>query len=199
MDLKNLDTKKQTIIVGKKYCLRERLGGGSFGQIYLAKNIENEHNVAIKLERKSSSQNLTLSREARVLSDLIGETGFPNIYHYGKEDHFCYMVMSLLGLNLEKLFKMTSRKLSLKTVLMIVDQMLTRIETLHDKGFIHRDIKPENFCIGHGHSSKTIYLIDFGLSRQYLDSYGKHIPYREGRGLVGTARYASINTHLGVE
>lgn len=83
---------------------------------------------------------------------------------------------------------------------MILDQMLLRIETFHGAGFIHRDIKPDNFLIGLGKKSNLIYIIDYGLGKRYLDSKTKqHIPYRENKNLTGTARYASINAHLGIE
>ena len=46
----------------------------------------------------------------------------------------------------------------------------------------------------------TVYAIDLGLAKPYKDPQtGKHIPYRDGKGLVGTARYASIKTQLGIE
>lgn len=77
--------------------------------------------------------------------------------------------------------------------------MIARIETLHEKNYLHRDIKPENFVMGTGPNSKVLYMIDFGLARSYKDSNGKHISYKDGKGLVGTARYASINTHNGIE
>ena len=78
--------------------------------------------------------------------------------------------------------------------------MLSRIEFVHEKGFLHRDIKPENFVIGLGQKSNLIHIIDFGLSKRYKDkTTGQHIPYRENRDLVGTVRYTSINAHLGIE
>ena len=78
--------------------------------------------------------------------------------------------------------------------------MIQRIEFIHERGFIHRDIKPENFVIGLNDKSNNLYIIDFGLSKRYKDkNTGQHIPYRENRHLVGTARYASINAHLGIE
>jgi len=82
---------------------------------------------------------------------------------------------------------------------MLIDQMVARIEYVHNRNFIHRDIKPDNFCVGHNKTSNKIFLLDFGLAKRYIQRDGKHIPYREGKNLTGTARYASINTHLGIE
>ena len=107
--------------------------------------------------------------------------------------------MDLMGPSLESLFNQTLRKFSRKTVLMLIDQMIARIEYVHNRNFIHRDIKPDNFCIGHNKTSNKIFLLDFGLAKRYIQRDGKHIPYREGKNLTGTARYASINTHLGIE
>lgn len=78
--------------------------------------------------------------------------------------------------------------------------MLSRIEFIHQRYFLHRDIKPDNFIIGLGKRQHLIYVIDFGLAKRYRDARsGEHIPYREGKSLTGTARYASLDTHLGKE
>ncbi len=74
------------------------------------------------------------------------------------------------------------------------------IEKVHMERIIHRDIKPDNFLIGINETNKdTVFILDFGLAKCYKNSDGEHIPYREGKNLTGTARYASINTHLGQE
>lgn len=71
---------------------------------------------------------------------------------------------------------------------------------MHSKNFLHRDLKPDNFLIGIGKKSNVIYLIDFGLAKKYRDHKSHvHIPYKENKTLAGTARYASINAHLGIE
>jgi casein kinase I family protein HRR25 len=76
--------------------------------------------------------------------------------------------------------------------------MIKGLQVLHKKGIIHRDIKPENFVIGSKGNRHSIHIIDFGLSKHYIEN-NKHIPERQNKGLVGTARYTSINSHLGVE
>ena len=63
-----------------------------------------------------------------------------------------------------------------------------------------RDVKPDNFLIGVGSKMHVVHIIDFGLAKKFQDPRsGRHIPYLEGKNLTGTARYASINTHLGIE
>jgi len=77
---------------------------------------------------------------------------------------------------------------------------IQRIEYFHGKNLLHRDIKPDNFLVGIGKKQHMIYIIDYGLAKRFKDpKTGEHIPYRDGKSLTGTARYASLNTHIGIE
>lgn len=126
--------------------------------------------------------------------------GFPQFVWFGQEGDYYIMAIELLGPSLEDLFVYCGRKLSLKTVLLIADQLIHRIETFHTRTYIHRDLKPENILIGLEESAQTIYLIDFGLAKRWKNPHtNEHIPYRDKKSLTGTARYASANTHLGIE
>ncbi|KAF2301023.1 hypothetical protein GH714_019348 [Hevea brasiliensis] len=135
--------------------------------------------------------------ESKLYKILQGGTGIPNVRWFGVEGEYNILVMDLLGPSLEDLFNFCSRKLSLKTVLMLADQMINRVEFVHSKSFLHRDIKPDNFLMGLGRRA----------NQKYRDtSTHQHIPYRliflnykENKNLTGTARYASMNTHLGIE
>lgn len=185
--------------VGGLYCLGRKLGSGSFGDIYFAVNTQTGEELAVKLE-STKSKHPQLMYEAKLLKHLQGVPGIANVHYCDVEGDYNVMVMDLLGPSLEDLFNICARKFSLKTVLMIADQMLYRIEYLHSKNFIHRDIKPDNFLIGHGKKSNIVYMIDMGLAKKYRDPKSQqHIPYRENKSLTGTARYASINAHLGIE
>ena len=155
--------------------------------------------VAIKLESARAEQP-QLIYEKKIYDLLKGNIGFPKIYDFFSESKYNALIMERLGKSIESLFNEYHKKFSLLTCIMIIDQIVSRIEVLHSKNLLHRDIKPDNFLIGRGNKKNVIYAIDFGLSKKYRDSRtGLHIPYRDGKDLTGTARYASINTHLGVE
>jgi serine/threonine protein kinase len=185
--------------VGKKYRLGRKIGKGSFGDIFLGFNVSTGEEVAIKLEKKNAKQPQLL-RETRIYRALQGAAGIPVVRWFGVEGDYNAMVMDLMGKSLEDCFNDCQRLFSLKTTLMLADQMLSRIEIIHTKCFIHRDIKPDNFLMGRGVRRSMVYAIDFGLAKFYRDPRThQHVPYREGRNLTGTARYASVNAHLGVE
>jgi casein kinase 1 len=185
--------------VGGKYGLSKRIGAGSFGEIYLGVSLLSGEEVAIKLENKRT-RHPQLIYESKILRMLGGSRGVPEVMAVGTDGEYNYMVMELLGSSLEDLITSMKHKLSLKSVLMLAEQMLERIELVHSKHFLHRDIKPDNFTMGRRSKENLVYIIDFGLAKRYYDPKTRqHIPYREGKNLTGTARYASISTHIGIE
>ncbi|KAF9673574.1 hypothetical protein SADUNF_Sadunf10G0038300 [Salix dunnii] len=236
-------------VIGGKFKLGRKIGSGSFGELYLGINVQSGEEVAVKLE-SVKTKHPQLHYESKLYMLLQGGTGIPHLKWFGVEGEYNVMVIDLLGPSLEDLFNYCNRKLSLKTVLMLADQLINRVEYMHSRGFLHRDIKPDNFLMGLGRkanqvcltigysdgvnllfqncgnrvnistgknffyaligfadrflatfSSETqVYIIDYGLGKKYRDlQTHKHISYRENKNLTGTARYASVNTHLGVE
>ena len=182
-----------------KYKADSKIGQGSFGNIYSAHNINNGELYALKFEKRNRGHSL-LETETYILCYLKGE-GIPFIKSYGFSGEFNILVMELLGKSLETLFQENNCKFSLKTVCMLGEQMISRLEYIHKKYILHRDIKPDNFTIGRGKQSHIVYLIDFGLSKKFRSSKGnhEHIKYNENKRLIGTARYASINALKGCE
>lgn len=188
-------------IVGVHYRVGKKIGEGSFGVIYEGTNMLNNQTVAIKFESKKSEAP-QLKEEYRTYKILQGIPGIPGVYYFGNEAQHSVLCIDLLGKSLEDLFDMCHRQFSIKTVAMLAKNMLTRIQAVHEKSLIYRDIKPDNFLIGHPTSkdANTVFMVDFGMAKLYRDPKTKqHIPYRERKSLSGTARYMSINTHLGRE
>ncbi len=133
------DKEKQKLMAktfGTHYKLIRKLGSGAFGEIYLGRHVKTGKRVAIKLE-KSDLVHPQLRYEYKLYRYFLkGEKkdcGIPNVLSYAPEGEKNVMVMDLLGPSLEDLFTMCSKKLSLKSVLFLADQMLERIELVHKK------------------------------------------------------------------
>ncbi len=189
-------------IINKRYVLGAKLGSGSFGILFKAIDKKTYNNVALKFESVNISVP-QLAYEFNVYLKLNKRKpiGIPKIYNYYESyrlSHGKYniLVMDLLGNSLQELLQKCGGKFSLKTLLQIAIQLIDRIKFIHDNNYIHRDIKPDNFVF---HKS-IVYLVDFGLAKQYRDPKTHlHMNYKENKRLIGTPRYTSINTHLGIE
>lgn len=150
--------------------------------------------MAIKLEHDSIEPSY-LAEEFSLYNRLRSKKGFPRAYWYGRSTHYSVLVMELLGPSLEDVFYFCEKRFSIKTVSMLAEQMLSRLETLHNEGLLYKDISPRNFMLGTGNRQNTVYLADLGLVEEYElasdDCYNARV------GLVGTPRYTSINGHRG--
>lgn len=185
--------------MARKFRVGPRIGSGSFGEIYGGVNVHTGEEVAIKLE-PIKTKHPQLIYESKIYRVLQGGYGIPGVKWFGSEGDYNVLVIDLLGPSLEDLFNYCNKKFTLKTVLLLADQMISRLEFMHSRSYIHRDVKPDNFLIGTGSRKHIVHIIDFGLAKKYQDPRnGRHIPYIEGKNLTGTARYASINTHMGIE
>lgn len=187
--------------VGVHYKVGKKIGEGSFGIIFEGINLLNSQQIAIKFEpRKCDAPQLRDEyRSYRILGDV---GGVPKAYFFGQEGVHNILVIDLLGPSLEDLFDWCGRKFSVKTVVQVAKQMLQRMLDIHEHNLVYRDVKPDNFLIGKPNTPQAnmVYIVDFGMAKQYRDPKTKtHIPFREKKALSGTARYMSINTHLGRE
>lgn len=177
------------------------IGTGSFGNVFLGTRTETGEEVAIKLESADDTKPSKLVSETqiyRLFSSLAGTKGIATMHWCGSQSCWNIMVLDLLGPSLDRLIHLCGDTFSVETVLMIGLQLVSCLEALHNKMYVHRDIKPQNFMVGLGEKQDQIYMIDFGLAKLYYKN-GQHIENNITKGLVGTTRYMSINTHLGYE
>ncbi|KAJ3145693.1 hypothetical protein HDU89_006928 [Geranomyces variabilis] len=196
----------RTVLVAEKWLVLEKIGEGSFGQVFSGEDRDTRDRVAIKRER-TDCRTPQLQNEFAIYKKLQDAEGFPKVFFGGVEDVYNVLVMEQLGPSLKELQAASpSLSLPLRTVVYCIPQMLQCLETLHKRGYIFRDAKPGQFCVGrYGDdlaAHPRIYLIDLGLAVSYLDNQGKHLPTCRPDGRrhkTGTARYASLNVHRGYD
>jgi serine/threonine protein kinase len=158
------------------------------------RDLQSGQDVAMKLEEIKFGSSF-LRDEIEIYDELAGGPGVPRVYWHGEECEFKIMVFELLGPNLEDLFRYCGRMFSLKTVLMLADQLIHRFQLIHSKGYVHRDIKPANLLMGDGLQGNTVYVADIGLAKEIREPTvvggpgGRH-------AFAGTVCYASSNAHL---
>ena len=184
------------MIIANKYKIIDRLGSGSFSQLYKGENIRTKELVAIKVEPLKNETKM-LKHESKIYQYLGNTIHIPQLKWFGTDDTNYYMVLSLLGNSLAYIKPNT---LSLMTTLSIAINMIKILKGLHEQGLIHRDIKPDNFLFGLEDKCSQLYLIDFGFSKKYMKSDGiTHIDVTTNKTLIGTPNFVSINMHKGIE
>ncbi|XP_037035357.1 tau-tubulin kinase homolog Asator isoform X3 [Bradysia coprophila] len=183
-------------VVKERWKVARKIGGGGFGEIYEGQDLLTREPVALKVESARQPKQV-LKMEVAVLKKLQGKEHVCRFIGCGRNDRFNYVVMQLHAKNLAELRRAQPRgAFSLSTTLRLGIQILKAIETIHSVGFLHRDIKPSNFSMGRlAYNCRRVYMLDFGLARQYTTGTGEVRCPRAAAGFRGTVRYASINAH----
>lgn len=191
--------KDYEIPIGEDFILdaREKIGFGSFGEVYSGRIRCNCQPIAIKLEQIHKDS--TIFNESNFLIHLNKIERIPKLIWVGIQGNYNILIMNLLGSSLKNLMKLCQGKFTLATTLKISIQILEILRKIHDKGVVLRYLKPENMVIGTGDNKNFVYLIDFGISK-YYSYYGIHIPYNSHKNyIIGNRNFISININNNIE
>ena len=175
-----------------QYKLLKRLGVGAFGEIYSVQSANSKELLAMKIENIFDNTKSLLEKESNILQDLKDSRYTPELFDTFVTPKLSYLVMDCLGPSLMKVQSIYG-DLTTKTVLRVGVHMLLAIKDVHMHGYLHRDIKPSNFLVVQNRRT-VVKLIDFGLSRKYIDENGDFI--RSNNGFVGSLKYASVHALL---
>ncbi|CAB3402855.1 unnamed protein product [Caenorhabditis bovis] len=187
---------KGTVIgIKNNYRIEKLVGGGGFGQIYRAIDLESKIVVAVKVEPKSS-ESARLVLELKILLLLNNCPHTPKVYCSGEYGEYNFIIMQMLGKNVGDIRKkQRSRSLSVLATVRIGIQVVECLRQVHSLGYIHRDVKPSNICIGIGENRRVAYVVDFGMARKIRGADGKFRPERAYASFRGTTRYVSVTAH----
>lgn len=172
------------------YKLIKKIGKGSYGEVWKARHIYRQKDVAIKVETNGKKN--TLKIETMLLRYLSNIAEIPYVKFYGESETFNYMILELLGNSVSDYYFNMIEK-SINELKWIGLKMLSSIRDIHGYGIIHRDIKPDNFLLTT--NNKNIKIIDFGLAKHYIDCDGKHKECVKHNNIIGTPRYISLYVH----
>lgn len=174
--------------------LHAPIGSGGFGSVWMVLSTEDDNYYAMKTEPQNAKRR-TLQFEVSVLKKLQGNDRFPKFTFDGKDKDLFYLIMELLGPNLATIAaRMPERKFTLPYIPTLTHELLCILEAFHARGYVHRDIKPQNF-VTRVSGSAPIVLIDFGVSKVYLDAQRKHLEQKEHGPAIGSPLYSSPNAH----
>ncbi|KAI6194930.1 Protein kinase domain-containing protein [Aphelenchoides besseyi] len=179
----------------RKFEVTRIIACGPFSTVYQVIDPANGEMFAMKVENELRNIRPSLVLDVYVLTRIGMRAGFPHLIATGRSATYKYAVMQLVGVDLGRLRRaMPEKKFSLGTALRVCKQTLERIETLHEAGFLYRDVKANNFAIGR-EDPNTVYMLDFGFVRHYVDKYGNLMSPRPATALLGTIHYASLAAH----
>ncbi|KAF9221502.1 kinase-like protein [Gyrodon lividus] len=179
------------------YWLETRLGSGYSGSIFRAYNVFNGEYVALKVQ-DVNHECPTNRYEEHIYPLLQGGEGMPKLFASGVQGKWHYLVISLLGSSLDNIYRNNGKKtLDLRSVCSIAIQVISRLQTMHNREVLHRDIQLGNCAIGLAPNEAMVYMIDFGFSKRYIDPHTRrHIPdSKRKRDFLGNYWFTSVGVH----
>lgn len=195
----SMETDTPLDLIAGRWAIHNSMDIGGNGEVFEGRDIFLDETVAIKIALKPKMRSLEYERDVYNRIWSFGAViGIPKMLFYGSQQDKEVLVMTHHGMSIQHHFSRMEQTLSLKSVLMLGIQVVSRIEALHKAGLVHCDIKPQNLLAGN-RAKCVIHLIDFGATRPYISILKRHISEDDRKGgFAGTDKYASISAHTGV-
>jgi len=176
----------------ERFQTHERLGNGSYGQVYRARDTQTQSDIAMKkmnLNLETEGVPTTVIREVSLLREL----NHPNIVKFHDiivTENRLFLIFELLEKDLRKLMEEVPAGIDENAIKRIIFQTLKALNFCHARRFMHRDLKPENILLDRNSDVK---VADFGLARAF------QIPGKPYTNEVQTLWYRAPEVLLGVE
>jgi serine/threonine protein kinase len=187
----------------RKYKIEEKIGEGTFSEIFKGLSLKNDEPIAIKIEKHLRTEEdgeipiRILKRETTIINFVAkGCANVPKVHWFGNiEPNKSCLVMPFYEYSLYDWAQKTDVATRAPKIAGIRSRMLHILRQIHGKNVIHRDIKPHNFMVESG----DLFLIDFGLATFYRDAEGRHIEDKisKDKTILGTPNYVSLFVHAG--
>lgn len=153
------------MIISERYEIIDKVGSGGMADVYNAKDLRLNRNVAIKVLKQEYSNDAKFVAKFRAEAQSVAGLSHPNIvnvYDVGEDDNLHYIVMELVeGITLKKFIERKG-KLEINEAIGIGIQIAQGIDEAHKNHIIHRDIKPQNIIISREGKVK---VTDFGIAK----------------------------------
>jgi serine/threonine-protein kinase len=186
-------------IIAEKYRLLRPLARGGMGSIWVARHVELEMDVAVKLvadDLDDEKYRVRFRREAKAAAKLKSPH-VVQIHDYGVEDGVPYIVMELLaGEGLDA--RMARGAMAPQQAAAIISQICQGLKAAHDAGIIHRDLKPSNLFFARSGDSHIVKILDFGIAKDTFAELSDDERTNTG-ALLGSPRYMSPEQATGEE
>ncbi|RYE16901.1 MAG: hypothetical protein EOP45_16700 [Sphingobacteriaceae bacterium] len=185
---------RDEIIIGHRFRLMRKIGSGNSGSVYFSIDISNGQEIAMKIANgthleKEKQRYSAFIKDYQQQTNGCSPKGFPDMIWTGEHHHHYCIAYEFLGPTLEDLFEYCDRKFSYHTVFFLGEQILDRLQSIHQTGYTHGSIKPMNIVMGQKKYGRTVFLIDFG------SMYPTNTP----RNHTSTSLWKSINRHKGFD
>ncbi|KAI6018548.1 hypothetical protein PISMIDRAFT_96899 [Pisolithus microcarpus 441] len=192
----------QIVQVNRRYRLKQSLGISGRCNMFRAANlIQPSHTVLVKTA-SSSSQCSLLPHECAVLDQLHWIPGIPQVVWTGIESELDVIILEDPGKILEDVFKSARRRLSMDTVVLSAEQLITCLQHIHSCSYIYSTFSPQNILVqpaSPGQQATQIILFNFSLAELYRDLQTSiHVPFHCGlpfNECLPPTAFSSMNYH----